>query len=265
MNTQLLNNLTPVHKADSTEWQKITQAIANDATLVNAPLFWYGGSAFDTLPLQKLYQRRFPKEAQQLLSPHIFPVFTDYNKELVGAFQTVYNNFESGDFSELENLFWFNLSKISILQIIPLTLFDEANLNQIRNKYPNNFHSCVTPSVIPDDKWHFVYLHIRIGNQDHQLMYGLIENLTFWQEVVKPYQLDVDCFCALRVGGKSGSWDNTHSPESKLFQAIQQSDIRPKLWIADNYFDIKKVWQEIAPFDGYGEMHFFKTDWSCSV
>jgi hypothetical protein len=98
-------------------------------------------------------------------------------------------------------------------------------------------------------------------------MYGCIENLLFWTEVVEKYGLSVDVFCALRVGGKSGSWDYTHSPtRGALWKSINESSSemsKPKFWIADDCAELRNRWREIEPHDRgyYGQMHFFRTDW----
>ena len=95
-------------------------------------------------------------------------------------------------------------------------------------------------------------------------MYALIENLTFWREVVEKYAFTIEAFCALRVGGKSGSWDRTHSPDGQLFTAICRSQSRkPIIWIADDCMELRTIWTEIEPHERgfYGQMHYFETSW----
>lgn len=83
--------------------------------------------------------------------------------------------------------------------------------------------------------------------------------------MVGPYELDVEDFCALRVGGKSGSWDHAHSPESgKLFTAIRSSrSKKPRLWIADKRHALREIWREIEPHERefYGKMSYFAAKW----
>ncbi len=148
--------------------------------------------------------------------------------------------------------------------MIPLTLFDSNSLKRIRKEY-QDFHPSVTSSVIPDDKWHFIYIELDIEGKEYSIIYGLIENLVFWKEVVEKYNLNVEAFCALRIGGKSGSWDRTHSPKlGKLFNAIRtSSSTKPKIWIADDCLELREIWSEINPHEKgfYGDMHFFEATW----
>ena len=261
---KLAETLTPVFEEDKNEWQDIISG--SSGTL--PPLFWYGGAALDTLPIVALHDGSFPRKVQDRLSRNIFPVLTDYNSKIVAWFKYVYDNFDKEEFrlDIMRNQYWFlsQVSEIEILQMIPLRLFDSKTLQRIRQQY-QGFHKSATSSVIPDDTWHFIFVVFEYHGKEYEIIYGLIENLTFWKEVVEPFDLVIEAFCALRVGGKSGSWDNTHSPTTgKLFNAIRTSDhAKPKVWIADACLELRKIWQEIEPHEKgfYGQMHFFEADW----
>jgi len=208
-----MQSLQPVYQEDDMEWQELVRGINGNAP----PFFWYGGAAFDSKPIVALLNGLLPKNAQKLMSPDIFPVLTDYNSNILEAIKYIYENFDKEDFSfdSLPGDNWFDsqLSGIEILQMIPLTLFDSSTLARIRKGY-QNFHPSVTSSVVPDDQWHFVFINAELNGRESSVMYGLIENLTFWKEVVEVYGLNIEAFCALKVGGKSGSWDHTHSPKT---------------------------------------------------
>lgn len=261
----ILHSLRPVHREDEMEWQELIRAINDSAT----PLFWYGGAACDREPIVALVNGSLPKNAQKLLSPDIFPVLTDYNSNILKAIKYIYENFDREDFSfdSLPGDNWLasQLSGIEILQMIPLTLFDGAELKRIRAEY-RDFHPAVTSSVVPDDKWHFVFINAGLKGRKFNLVYGLIENMVFWREVVEKHALNVEAFCALRVGGKSGSWDYTHSPKrGKLFEAIRVSKAKkPRLWIADDCLELREIWREIEPHEKgfYGQMHYFEAKWN---
>lgn len=261
----IMQSLRPVHREDAMEWQELVRNINGSIP----PLFWYGGAAFDRKPIVALFNGSLPKNVQEFISPDLFPVLTDYNSNILEAIKYIYENFDKEDFSvgslPGDNWFTFQLSGIKILQIIPLTLFNSSTLIRIRKEY-QNFHPSVTSSVIPDDEWHFVFINVELDGQEYSFVYGLIENLTFWQEVVEVYALNIEVFCALKVGGKSGSWDHTHSPKTgKLFDSIRTSKLnKPKLWIADDCSELRNIWREINPHeDGfYGQMHFFETIWN---
>lgn len=260
----IMQSLRPIHHEDDMEWQELVHEINERIP----PLFWYGGAAFDSDPLVALLNGSFPKDVRTLLSADIFPILTDYDSKIVKAVQYIYDNFDKEDFSfhSLPDEPWFTsqLSGIEILQMIPLSLFDSNTLMRIRKEY-QNFHPSATSSVVPDDKWHFVFIIAELDGRECKFVYGFIENLVFWKEVVEKYALNVEAFCALRVGGKSGSWDHTHSPNrGKLFDAIRTSKgIRPKLWIADDCLELRKIWREISPHDDgfYGNTHFFEAKW----
>ncbi|BBB32009.1 hypothetical protein TTHT_0407 [Thermotomaculum hydrothermale] len=261
---KLIKKLKPVFDEDYEEWNEIVSEINGFIP----PLFWYGGAAFDMEPIVSLFNGSFPKDAQRFLSPNIFPVLTDYNSKICEAIKYIYEHFYSENFSidSLPRDYWFRmqLKRFEILQMIPLTLFDPDELMKIRSNY-KGFHSSVTTSVVPDDKWHFVFINAAVEGENISFLYGLIENLVFWKEVVESNNLKIESFCGLRLGGKSGSWDFTHSPSSgKLFNAIRNSKAsKPKLWIADECYELRKIWREIEPHDNgfYGQMHFFEAKW----
>jgi hypothetical protein len=247
------------------EWHELVRDINGNTP----PIFWYGGAAFDSEPIAALVNGSLPENVQKLLSPNIFPVLTDYNLSIVEAVKYIYENFDKEDFSfdSLPGDYWFSsqLSGIEILQMIPLTLFNSSTLTRIRREY-KNFHPSATSSVVPDDQWHFVFINAELNGEECSLLYGLIENLTYWKEVVEVYALNIEAFCALRVGGKSGSWDHTHSPTTgNLFDSIRRSKSnKPRLWIADDCLELRKIWQEINRHEAgfYGQMHFFETNWN---
>jgi hypothetical protein len=122
------------------------------------------------------------------------------------------------------------------------------------------------------------YFEFSVGEDSYSFLYVMMENLVFWKEICEPGGLRVPLFCALRVGGKSGSWDYTHSPRrGKLWGAIRDSHSphsnRPVWWIADDNNELRDCWDGIG-FDGegrfheerwYGIPHYFRCDWSCSV
>ncbi|MBK1618491.1 hypothetical protein CKO42_08575 [Lamprobacter modestohalophilus] len=246
------------------EWQELVRDI-NGST---PPLFWYGGAAFDSKPIVALFNGSLPKNAQEFMSPDIFPVLTDYDLNILKAIKYIYENFNKEDFSfdsQSENWFTYQFSDIKILQMIPLTLFDYSTLVRIRKEYQNS-HPSATSSVVPDDEWHFVFINTELNGKEFSFVYGLIENLTFWKEVIEVYALNIEAFCALRVGGKSGSWDHTHNPKKgKIFDSIRTSKLnKPRLWIADDCSELRNIWREINPHeDGfYGQMHFFEAIWN---
>lgn len=254
----LFDKLTTVLVEDKEEWNelKINMKCKNNT-------MWYGGSEFDLRPLLDVEFDRSPMEINNALQPNPLYVMTDYSTKFLNSIKEVYANFDRDNFN-LSNYF-HDAENIEVEQMIPLKLFNINDLKRIRDEN-TEFHSSVTTSVIPDDEWHFCYINVIVNNKSLDLVIGFIENLVFWKEIIEKYDMKVDVFCALRVGGKSGSWDNTHSPDNgKLFNAIKNSlpKRRPRFWIADDCEELRKIWDEINPHGRgfYGHQHFFKTNY----
>jgi hypothetical protein len=164
----LLADLRPVFAADNDEWCDVRADFRD--TLPG--LFWYAGAALDAAPLLALRRREFPHEVQNALSPNVFAVFTDYSSSIAGAFQRLYEVFDRADYSwqTVGRDYWFRdqLRTMDIEQLIPLTLFGSTELQRIRSEYPD-FHPSVTDSLVPDDRWHFVYLELTWDSVDCRL------------------------------------------------------------------------------------------------
>jgi len=262
--SDFVRKLKPVNDKDMLLWDYASRTLTGRLP----PLFWYAGAAFDMKPLISFYEGRFPLEIQRRIYHQIQPILTDYSLKILKALKSVYGNlfcWQSCDSkTNMSGWPWNQLRRIQVKQIVPLSFFSRTEVENIRRQYPN-YHHTVTTSVIPDDSWHFCYLEVIADGYSISLIYGLIENLVFWKEIVEKYGLIIDAFCALRVAGKSGSWDYTHSPsKGKLFKAIQESpcrEQRPKVWIADNCEELREIWEEIDPHGGgfYGTMHYFLT------
>ena len=256
-----INKFTPVFSEDIEEWSELKPRLTNKHKTM-----WSGGSGFDLQPFLDVETGISPVEVRQAIQPDSLYVMTDYSNEFIKSIKGVYANFDRDNFN-LDSYF-DNSNNIEIEQMIPLTLFVISELEEIRKQY-TEYHSSVTSSVIPDNDWHFCYINATVDNVSMDIIIGFIENLVFWREIIEKYDMRVDIFCALRVGGKSGSWDYTHSPKKgKLFNSIKNSlsQRRPKYWIADECLELREIWKEIKPHERgfYGEQHFFKTDYNNS-
>lgn len=258
----LLNALKPVYDGDLDEWQCIVEQ--NKSTTPS--FFWYGGAAGDILPYLALVKKEIPNQVSQNISPNIIPFFTDYSKDIGNAFKVIYHNFDNPNIDLMpEGNYWFShqFQDVSLKQMIPLTLFDREAIDKLRLKY-TSFNHYLPDSCLPDEQWHMIYFELECQGYEFSLFYGLIENLVFWKEVIEPFKLNVEVFCALRVGGKSGSWEFIHQPQSQLFMTINKSNIiKPKFWIADDCAKLREIWEEVEPHENgfYGQMHYFKTNW----
>jgi hypothetical protein len=255
----ICNKLIPIFVEDKEEWDELKPTL-----IKKDKIMWYGGSSFDLKPFMDIETGNSPIELQKILQPNPLYIMTDYSSKFVQSIKSVYANFDRDNFN-LENYpdIYGDNKNVEIEQMIPLKLFSFEELAKIKEQY-TDYHSSVTLSVIPDNEWHFCYVAVTQNSKSIDIIIGFVENLVFWKEIVEKHDISIDVFCALRVGGKSGSWDYTHSPkQGKLFNAIKNSlpQKRPKYWIADDCYELKKIWTEIEPHENgfYGDQHFFKT------
>jgi hypothetical protein len=251
------NKLSPIFLEDEEEWAEVKTSLTSKKNIM-----WYGGSGFDLKPFVDMETGISPSEIIKVIQPNPLYLMTDYSEKLLNSFKGIYSNFDRDNFNLSGYL--YDCDNVEIQQMIPLRFFDIVELKKLRQEN-TNFHSSVTTSVVPDDDWHFCYAEVSKGEITIDVLFGYIENLVFWKDIAVKFDLKVDIFCALRVGGKSGSWDNTHSPENgKLFSEIKNSVncYLPKYWIADNCGELRKIWDEINPSRGsiYGKQYFFKTN-----
>ncbi len=257
----ILNKLKPIFQEDMDEWKELSSEIS---LTEDFNIMWYGGSNFDLQPIMDIEKGETPLEISQRFKKNPLYIMSDYTKGIVNIIKSIYENFDKDNFDYKNYIEFYNYSNTEILQMIPLKFFDDNELKNIREKY-TDYHRSVTSSVIPDNEWHFCYILLEKDNETVNIIAGFIENLVLWEEIFKKYNIPIDVFCALQMGGKSGSWDKTHSPsEGKLFKAIQNSDpkIRPKYWIADECYELREHWTEINPHERgfYGQQHFFRTE-----
>ena len=264
----LAQAIEPVYAADSAEWQELASAIGWQVPAI----FWYASAGFDVQPLIQYHQCRMPARVLKEVGDDLLCVLTDYSPYVLSALKKTYERLDFGSV-KLREVTEFGNSDFVVHQMIPLRVFVPEEVERIREAY-----SYIRHNVIPDQEWHMCYLNASVNGYGCSALYVLIENLVFWKEICEPCALRVPLFCALRVGGKSGSWDSTHSPRrGKLWNAIRQSGLhpsnRPLWWIADNYVELRHYWDGLG-FDGqgkfeedqwYGIPHYFRCDWSIGV
>ena len=234
----LLLSLIPIFKDDHDEWLEVIEILNDEQN----SFVWSASAGMDTKPSSYLKKGLH----KQNINSNIF-LMTDYAIDIKNAFKEIYDNFNN-DNQLLSNNddYWLEhqLYQFEILQIIPLTLFNNNQLKNIRHSY-TTYHRSVTNSVIPDDVWHFIFLHISTRSNDFFILYGLMENIVFWKEVIEKYNLNISILCAFNVAGKSGSTYAIHSQDGPLFQVIKQSTVqKPLFWIFDRDFGLPTHWHK---------------------
>lgn len=266
---ELLHKLKPCFSTDNKEWQEII----NEITPNQQPLIsWYASSHLDFEPINIIRHQEIYDKNRHIL------VMSDYSKGVIPILKQAYNKLgETSIRVPFENLFRnsdcfdFNAHRRSfgeIIQIIPLTLWEEEEQNQLSEKF-TNYHSSIANGVICDKEWHLVYLLIEMDNNDYApVLFIGAENLLISKEIFAKYNIAIESFFAVRVGGKSGSWDGTHDFErGHLPRSIANlpCSLRPKYWGGDQLFSLPRSFQEqpqmtIQGF-GYESCQFFRTNW----
>jgi len=179
------------------------------------------------------------------------PVFvmSDYAQSYLDVVKRAYDHLDEGEFDLLsrwdgDSRSWpyfyrnnnaqFGTSQrhVHLVQMIPLTLWSEANLEDFKAE----FATLTQSKLVICEAWHVIFMLLRVKRGEREVdvpaFFVAAENLLVFREIFKKYELPIEIFLAVRVGGKSGSWDWTHDFErGHLPRAImEEPKIRPKIW-----------------------------------
>jgi hypothetical protein len=268
-----------VHEEDAKEWRRVGKG------LFEWPILWSAGAGFDFNPVIDLFDGRWPRGAVDALNlddssmtsespcqPFLY-FMSDYGRQELSNMKALEGQPRGTDVLKLE---WPTgttprYASLCVDKLIPLTLWDEAEVREIRSQY-TQFHPGVATSAVADDTWHMCLMEVSVLPHDHRealhlrVMYAFLENLLVWEQVFRKYNVRVNVFNALRVDDQAGSWDYSHNPKhSHLWKSMRESpgDLRPRIWIADDCQVLRQYWEEIRRHDnGFrGVPHYFWTDW----
>lgn len=266
---KLLSKLTPCFDDDQEEWKEITNELSSHQSFPK--ICWYASSNLDFEPIKYITNHQIYDKSQHML------VMSDYAKTVIPIlkkvyhqlgetpihvpFRNLYGNTDNVDFQEKFDSFG------EIIQIIPLTLWTKDEQKALAN---DNYHPCIADGVICDDTWHLVYLLIQTNNNQYiPIVFVGAENLLVLNEIIKKYHVAMQSFFAVRVGGKSGSWDATHNfHRGQLPKAIAElpAPLRPKYWGGDVHLSVPDYFalQPSMTIKGFGfdeGCQFYDTNW----
>ena len=213
---------SPIYPSDNSQWESI---LKRDRSHV---FFWNAGAGFDFSPILEA-------KSNQIL-PLTAPIYimSDYDQRKISYMQEMYSHIKSGKPFDVQDYSWYSnicplRLKPVIKSIIPLQMFTKEQREFIQLERPHHFHSFMTDSVIPHPQWHACYLEVDILDDfgqyidAFQTIYFHVENLLLYETVISKLKSNWFAFCATRVAGKSGSWDQTHSFEGQILPTIVKS------------------------------------------
>jgi hypothetical protein len=243
MFTRLLERLKPVCESDNDEWEALKAGVGAEIR----PLVWYASSGLDLTPVVAAVAEIEPLN---LVEP-VF-VMSDYAQSCLDVVKRAYDRLDEGEFDLLsrwdrEYSVWpsFRLDNdtqcetlqwhVHLVQMIPLTLWSEANLEDFKAEFATLTKSKQSKPV-SCEAWHVIFMLLRVKRGKREVdvpaFFVAAENLLVFREIFKEYKLPIEIFLAVRVGSKGGSWDSTHDFEhGHLPRAIMaEREIRPKIW-----------------------------------
>jgi len=284
MTKNLVEKLIPVNENDRDEWEEIKTEINSS----QCQIFWDASSGLDIYPLVATALGKIPNFLSSQVQNAIL-VMSDYCPNYLSTLKDVYDKLDNGSVRILWKSqygfegfgsFTCNIDsssgyavncEASIDQMIPFKLWTDSERDNFKKAY--QYHPSTTNHPVPDKEWHLVYFLLRLTSGAGELFFPIVfvaaENLLVFEEIFRKYEIPIEGFFAVRVAGKSGSWDYTHDfNKGKLPVAIQNApkSLRPKFWGLE-----KGKWGEALPRSftdagkisglGYGGCTIFKTNW----
>jgi len=231
-------------------------------------IFWYAGAGWDTRLLHQYQNGEMPNKVLSVVGKNLHSVFTDYSSHILNQMKTLVEQRDRFPICLREVAPYHMVDHVFIEELIPCRAFTIEEVGRIRNRYPNHFYEGTTSSVVPNDEWHTSIIDFSVDSKLVRVEYWHIENSVFWREVCEPATLCVPLFAAINITRQSGQWDSTHTPkESHVWQAIRESSLplrnRPKVWIADDHYSLRKYWDVIGDDDNnFHSLHFMNCDWT---
>ena len=279
MHYDLLKKIVPLFDEDYLEYEEIKNDLKNSSY----PIIWDASSGLDLYPLIALSTEKITN----LLSYHVqnaIWVMSDYQPDYIARLKNIYEKLDNGPVKIFGayhfNGFSYNRDRnegrplngdVFIDQMIPFKLWGNNERNTFPSKY--EYHSSMTNHPVPDADWQIVYFLLRFQLASETLIFPIVfigaENLLIFEKIFKKYNIPIDLFLAVRVAGKSGSWDYTHDfTKGKLPRAIKEApmDLRPRYWGLEEVKwgnNIPETFKKVLRIKGlgYGGCTIFQTNW----
>lgn len=279
-----LEKITPVNNEDRSEWADIKREIINSTYQI----VWDASSGLDIYPILALALGKIPDFLLVRMEDAIL-LMSDYCPNYLSTLKEVYRNLDNRSVRVLwKSQYGFKVFgtfecnidgnaeppinfEVFVDQMISFKLWDDDERNRFKTTY--EYHHSVTSHPVPDADWHIVYFLLRLKSDLEDLVFPLVfigaENLLVFEHIFNKYNIPIEGFFAVRVAGKSGSWDYTHNfSHGKLPHAIAEAPlyIRPRFWGLE-----KSKWGDKLPQSfvkkgkisglGYGGCTVFETHW----
>jgi hypothetical protein len=279
--------LRPVCADDEAEWSVLVDQAGSGG---DGQLVWYASSALDLYPFTAICcGYPLPASVQSRLFNPIL-VMSDYSTNYLETLREAYAALDDGPVLALEpgrfgqaagfgrfahncgaDIYPLN-GRVWIEQMIPLRLWSESERDALTAAYQERygFVGWGRPCAITDTDWHLVYLLFRFEGEGVErylpAVFVAAENLLVFREIFERFKIPIEAFLAVRVAGKSGSWDGTHDfQQGELPRAIKNADpaLCPVYWGADAPWSPLPFRKKecTIPGLGFGGCTVYKTGW----
>lgn len=252
-----LSKLNTVFAEDKNEWAEVLTNLRE--IYGNKPrICWYASSGLDFSPIVRIH-------TPFIYHPnHSIMLMSDYDKELIDLMKSAYDTLGQGPISTALKSNYAGIGEI--VQMIPLSLW---SVDEIAGFESYNFSLHSIGNYVSDKQWHVIFLLVDTQYGEIPVFFIAAENLLILEEIFNKYQIGLETFFAIRVGGKSGSWDATHDFETgKLPNRIKTipHSLRPKFWGSDNHLKLPsfftKIEEATVPGMGFEDgCQFFRTNY----
>ncbi len=258
---------------DEQEWEVLKREFLSS----DHPLVWDASSGLDLFPLLAVAGGRAPGELADALAQAVL-LMSDYDSTLLDTLKLAYDQLDFGTVIVLQTTPGGNqvfgrfscnsgstlpsspLAEVSIEQMIPLQVWTASERERFQHHYVT--HPGVALHPVPDDDWHLVYIELHVAHENGALtvpvLFMAMDNLLVYREVFLAYGIALEAFFAVRVGGKSGSWDQTHDfARGQLPRAIAEAPaaLRPRFWALEESVwcaDLPDTFRAIGAIPGMG-------------
>ena len=288
--SSLLSSAVPVVAPDKDAWEVATREIGP-----HWPVLWCASAGLDFDPIASVLGAgpyRLPEELRNQFRDGAFVIMSDYGS---GRADVIWDWCErlrgpeglqarqgalfgppaspagivvpSGDFGPFSPR--PSHVDVEIESAVPLWFFAPKEHDRIRSRY-RTMHSRTEYNPIPSAKFDAALLRVRIRSAGENLkpifvLYACLDNLIVHDLLLANHRAPVEAFCAVRCGGKSGSWDDVHHPdEGVLFKSIRSSQalLRPRWWMSDRPYHLPTGWRSVGLHEAnYGVPACFLTSW----
>jgi len=208
MFNNFLFSLVPVIENDKTEWREILDDYSSEFGDRNPQIFWYLSSGLDLKALVHFNQTDTDRNYH---TPCVdFFIYSDYSNTFpsIDGSKNMQELYDKLDFGEIL-MFEDNRTRITLDQIIPLSLFNEKERELLKIKYSKYPELPLSSASYIPKKIDFYYCYFSIesdyfGEEYFPMLWSSMENWSLMNEVLKKYQIPITYFCGACDGCRKG-------------------------------------------------------------